>query len=234
MRTARRRGKTTRHGRSAAPFLGVPQAVRRGADLPYQPLSVLRRPRLLRGPFTYREYARINDRAERAGDFRRYELIDGDIYVSPSPILLHQVVVMRLTALLLAHVAARAPALFVLADFNSRLARDTNCEPDLAVVERKDLARLEKLALEVPPRVVIEVLSPSTKSWDRKKKRDRYARARVPEYWIVDPRGRSVARYDAPYEGAEPSRVFVEGERFESRMLRGFELDVAGLFAPVA
>ena len=115
-------------------------------------------------------------------DGNRYELIDGALVVTPAPSRRHQVVSSRLQRALDAAcpddlLVLSAPIDFVIAD-------DTTLQPDLVVVEVA-VARDERAPLR--PHLVVEILSPSTRLLDLHVKRERYASAGVPSYWIVDP-----------------------------------------------
>ncbi len=80
------------------------------------------------------------------------------------------------------------------------------------------------------PNLVVEVLSPSTASRDRGEKKAIYERNGVDEYWMVDVIARRISRlvlaggrYGAP-------AVFEHNQRFESVLLAGFGLELAGIF----
>lgn len=117
----------------------------------------------------------------------RYELLDGAILVTPGPGRWHQAVVLELAVLL----RTRRPDGLVLkiAPFDVALAQDTVLQPDLLVAARADLTDKE---LPTAPLLAVEVLSQSTRRIDQLLKRDRFAAAGVPSYWLVDPAGPSV------------------------------------------
>ena len=115
-------------------------------------------------------------------DGNRYELVDGALVVTPSPSRRHQGVSSRLQRALDAAcpddlMVLSAPLDFVIAD-------DTTLQPDLVVVDTA-VVRDERAPLR--PHLVVEILSPTTRLLDLHVKRERYASAGVPSYWIVDP-----------------------------------------------
>ena len=130
----------------------------------------------------------------RAGDWRvedldavpddglRYELVDGVLLVSPAPTPRHQRVVVSLVVLLHPAVTADAEVLVAPVDFRPDPKR--SLQPDVLVVRRED-AGAGRLTL--PPLLVIEVLSPGSRSVDLLLKRGIYQDSGVPSYWIVDP-----------------------------------------------
>ena len=121
-------------------------------------------------------------------DGKRRELIDGELYVTPSATPLHQLVLGNLYLDLRGFVDARdlgkvyfAPVDIVLSDVNV-------VEPDLLFVARARLAIVDERCLCAAPDLAVEVLSPSTRRIDLGRKRELYATFGVAEYWIVDPR----------------------------------------------
>ena len=127
-------------------------------------------------PLTYEDLQRFPD------DGRRYELIEGTLVVTPAPGVAHQVVVAALYRILF---AARPDGTAVLpapVDFVPNPT--TVLEPDILVfdADEADQSRLTKT-----PHLVVEVLSPSSRSQDLGSKLLAYAKAGVPAYWVVDP-----------------------------------------------
>ncbi len=120
-------------------------------------------------------------------DGHRYELLDGALLVSPSPGLVHQVCVGALVRLL--HAARGADDLVVPGPYDYIISRHTVLIPDILVARRSDVTARN---IGVPPLLVVEVLSPSSRRTDPGSKLLTYRDARVPAYWIVDPLAPSV------------------------------------------
>ncbi len=102
--------------------------------------------------------------------------------MTPSPSWSHQRLVPRLWALL--NDKAPNDLEILVAPFDVRLGGDTDVQPDVLVARRIDLTQSH---LPVAPVLVVEVLSPSTRAIDLHSKKDRYRRAGVPSYWVIDP-----------------------------------------------
>ncbi len=117
-----------------------------------------------------------------ADDGHRYEIVDGTLIVTPSPVTRHQLVHSGLFGVLLA--ASPAHLRVLSAPMDVMLASDTVVQPDLLVVPR---AGLEGPKVMTPPLLAIEILSPSTRLFDLDLKRARYERAGIASYWVVDP-----------------------------------------------
>lgn len=126
-------------------------------------------------------------------DGNRYELVYGELLVSPAPVARHQLVLGRLHARLFTYLErTRAGRVyFSPADISWGREADLLVQPDLFVVAPEDARRMvwrEMLHLSL----VVEVLSPSTSRYDRFTKRRLYQQMNVPQYWIVDPVGEAV------------------------------------------
>lgn len=115
-------------------------------------------------------------------DGNRYELIEGEIVMSPSPRTRHQLVSARLFRLL--DDARPEGTLVLYAPFDVVLEEDSVVEPDLVVF---DESIATERGIEGRPDLVVEILSPSTRSRDLVRKKRLYERAGVPCYWVVDP-----------------------------------------------
>jgi Uma2 family endonuclease len=119
-------------------------------------------------------------------DHLRRELIDGELYVTPSPVRRHQRAVVRIASALLAHVdesggeVLPAPADVV-------FSASTVVEPDVVFVGPERVGMLtDPRFVDIAPDLVVEVSSPSTRRLDLVKKRALYEREGVREYWFVD------------------------------------------------
>jgi Uma2 family endonuclease len=128
-------------------------------------------------------------------DGNRYEVIDGELLVSPSPSWTHQDAVFQLALRLSEYGKANRIAHIIIAPADVVYDSRTMVEPDVFAVplvgDRKPRTWVEAERLLL----AVEVLSPSTARADRTLKRRLYQRQNVPEYWIVDVDGRLVERW---------------------------------------
>lgn len=128
-------------------------------------------------------------------DGKRYELIDGELVVTPAPRYVHQAAILELIRLLDPWLRNRSTANLLMSPADISLSDDEILQPDLFVYRTvagtplRDWGDISALLL------VIEVLSPSTARYDRQLKRRRYQRAGVPEYWAVDLDARLIERW---------------------------------------
>ncbi len=133
------------------------------------------------GHWTYNHYAALQD------DEHRYEIVDGVLYyMSPSPSESHQSATGWFYHYLLLHVQVAGLGRTYVAPFDVELAPDVVVQPDVIVVLNAKREKITPSRIVGAPDLVVEVSSPSTAGYDRRKKQDAYARTGVSEYWIVD------------------------------------------------
>jgi Uma2 family endonuclease len=107
--------------------------------------------------WTYDEYARLPD------DGNRYEVIEGEVLVTPAPSVEHQQGVARLVHALMSYVEHERYGL-VFPDIDVLFATGQFLRPDLVVVPRSARAAVTSRGLDAPPALLIEILSPSSRS----------------------------------------------------------------------
>jgi len=140
----------------------------------------------------------VDDLEQLPDDGNRYEILHGELLVTPLPTWGHQGVAVRLTWLL--HNWCRThPDWSIRAPGGVYISQTTWLEPDVGVYRAPDLADLSWKALP-PPVLVVEVLSPSTKSRDRFRKRPAYLHHGVGELWTVDAQARTIERWTSASE----------------------------------
>ena len=176
-------------------------------------------------PLTYDDLLAMPD------DRNRYEIIDGELLVSPTPRRGHREVALTLLELVAPYVRTRRMGRMFFAPVDVQFGPHDVVEPDLLFIrqDRLDIYQ-ERGVVEGPPDLVVEIIAPSSSSIDPIRKAALYARSRVPEYWLADPEQRTfrllVLQEDGTYRDAEP----VEG-CFHSTVIAGLAIDPAALFA---
>jgi Uma2 family endonuclease len=133
----------------------------------------------------------VDDLEHLPDDGLQYELVDGMLLVSPAPNPAHQEVISELCAQLRAVAPKHLKALVAPLDWQPD--RHTSLQPDLLVVDRKNIG---KKNISRPLALAVEVLSPSTRRKDRVLKFSKYADAGVASYWIIDPAEPSIEAYN--------------------------------------
>ena len=128
-------------------------------------------------------------------DDLRHEIIDGEHFVTPAPRLGHQYVVVELLSVLRTYLRAHGIGIVLTAPADVELSDDTVVEPDIFVIPPVKGPLPVRWTDPAALLLVIEVTSPSTASRDRVRKRLRYQRAGIREYWIVDADARLIERW---------------------------------------
>jgi Uma2 family endonuclease len=124
----------------------------------------------------------------------RLELVNGEIAVSPSPIPNHSYVVGTLYSILRGHVDEHDFGQLFL-DVDTIFGEHDVRRPDILYFSNNRLHLIGDKAMEGPPDLAVEVLSPSSVTTDRKDKAKLYAAGKVKYYWIVDPKQRTIEAY---------------------------------------
>jgi Uma2 family endonuclease len=173
------------------------------------------------GLLTYADLASFPD-----DGFRR-ELLGGDLLVTPSPNTRHQVVTLELAALFRAHLRSHGGARVFIAPLDVLLSDRDVVQPDVFVVLDSQREIVTGANVRGVPALVVEVLSDP--QVDQVRKRDLYARFRVPEYWVVDPTADRVEVYRFTPPGYGKPEIVEPGEALRYEPLPGLQIDVAAL-----
>jgi len=140
-------------------------------------------------------------------DGNRYEILHGELLVTPMPSAGHQGVAARLFVNLAIWCRANTGWRY-LSPGGVFISETTWLEPDIAVYPAPEYLQQDWREMP-PPLVVVEVLSPSTKKRDRHRKRPAYLTHGVSEVWIVSEKDRTVERWTAASEFPETFREFI-------------------------
>ncbi|PSL56642.1 Uma2 family endonuclease [Saccharothrix carnea] len=150
----------------------------------------------------------VEDLEGMPDDGRRYELIDGQLYVSPAPGYRHQKIVLKLGSLLDGSCPNDLSVLT--APFAVQPSGRTELQPDVLVGRHADFT--DRL-LPVAPLLAVEVLSPSTGIRDLTIKKNAYERMGVVSYWVIDPQEPVLAVFELDAEGCYQQVAEVQGEK---------------------
>jgi Uma2 family endonuclease len=180
----------------------------------------------VKSPLSYEEFLRVR---EATPD--QTELIDGVLYVTPSPTRLHQLINLRLIRLFDQCLLQSGGGSLYFAPLDFRMGENTLVQPDLAVVldDRAHILDIEPTTGS--PSLIVEILSPSTSRRDLYVKRDLYAAQDVPEYWIVDSSARAVTIHSNPDDGRYRS-VVTSLDVATSVLLPDVSIGLEELFSP--
>jgi Uma2 family endonuclease len=173
---------------------------------------------------TYEDYVGLPD------DGNRYEILDGELYVTPAPVPLHQRVSRNLQRILDRHVVERGLGEILDAPIDLILATTTVAQPDLLFIRAgRDI--VTHRAVEAPPDLVVEILSPSSVRQDRATKATLYARFGIPHYWIVDPAERRFEMHELDGAGYRLSAEGGAADALRSALFPALEIRLADVWA---
>lgn len=176
---------------------------------------------------SYDDYAAIDDG-------RRYQVIEGELIVTPSPGRAHQQVIPYLWRLLDDHARATHAGSAFIGPFDVVLRAERPAvvvQPDLLFVSRDRAAIVTSANVQGPPDLAIEVLSPGSTRLDTVRKRRLYEQYGVQEYWIVSVEADQIQVYRRDEQGGygKPA-IYMPGDQLASALMPGLAIDVTALF----
>lgn len=172
------------------------------------------------GKWTYEDWLKLPD------DGWQYEVIDGELFMTPAPTIQHQRASRNLGWATITFVRKRDLGEVFFAPIDVYLpGQETPVQPDIVFVRREREEIIRERGIEGVPDLIVEVLSPASWWKDRKVKYPLYERAGVPELWIVDPEG-TVEVYVLRGEVYALLGRWEKGETARSGVLDGFEISV--------
>jgi Uma2 family endonuclease len=176
--------------------------------------------------FTYEDYVLLPED-------RRYEVIDGEPFLTPAPTPNHQDVVLELVRILADFVQTHSLGRVVLSPCDVVLSQFDIVQPDIFFIAAGREGIVGEKYIAGAPGLVIEVLSPSTETRNRVAKAKRYATFGVREMWLVDPEAKTIEVLVNSEEGFRRQALYGEAETVRSVVLPGFEFPAARAFRPI-
>jgi Uma2 family endonuclease len=172
---------------------------------------------------TYEDYCLLPN------DGKRYEIIDGELFVTPSPLTRHQLVLANLLYYMTDFVKKNNLGQVYPAPFDVVFSRFDVVEPDILYVSEARASVVTEKNVQGAPDLVVEVLSESTAKIDRTTKLKLYARYGVVEYWVIDPELCSAEIYRLVPAGYELAAQLNSSQSLTSPLFPGFSLPLAKL-----
>jgi len=174
--------------------------------------------------YTYQDYLQFPD------DGIRYEIIDGEVFISPAPTLDHQRVVGRLFAMIWDFLEETplgevfpAPSDVIFSGINI-------LQPDIVYVSRERSAILMQENIQGAPDLLIEVLSPGTEDRDRTSKREKYSQFGVREYWMVSPEEGTIEVWRKENDELSFCELYRKNQTLTTPLLPGLEIQLKRVF----
>jgi Uma2 family endonuclease len=177
--------------------------------------------------FTYEDYLLFPD------DGKRHELIDGERYVTPSPVTKHQKVSGNIFIALGTHIQKTKSGQLFNAPMDVVFSDLDVVQPDLLYITNARASIITEKNIQGAPDLVVEIVSGSSRKTDEIIKRKLYEHYRVPEYWIVDPELESVKVYRLSDKGySRIAELTVEAnDTINSPLFPDWQLPLSQIFA---
>lgn len=177
------------------------------------------------GQWRYEDYLRLPN------DDKRYEIIDGVLYVANAPGYDHQFTVIKLSSRLDVFVTEQKLGVVLTAPFEVHLSETSRpVQPDILFLNNAQQPAPGTQVFTGAPTLIVEVISPGSLRLDRRVKFDAYEQAGVVEYWLADPKTRSVEVYVLSNGEYALFGQFTDDEPITSQVLEGLTIKTSLLF----
>jgi Uma2 family endonuclease len=174
--------------------------------------------------WTYEDYLQLPDG-------KRFEIIYGELFEMPSPLIIHQVIVGSLFYLLRRFIEAKNLGVALIAPVDVILAGlATPIQPDVIFISNDNEGIIQPGNIKGVPDLVVEVLSPTSIRRDRVTKFGVYENAGISEYWIINPKGGTVEIYALDNDVYELAGEFAQAETIVSPLFGELDFEAKALF----
>jgi Uma2 family endonuclease len=163
--------------------------------------------------FTYQDYLHLPDD-------KRYEILEGELVMAPSPIIKHQRVSGKLTIFLAEFVQRNNLGEVFTAPCDVVLSQEDVLQPDILFISRQNSSIITEKNVQGAPDLVIEILSPATEYRDRE----------IKEYWLVDPDKQTIEVMVLGKVDFKTAGVYSTGSRLSSLLLKELSIDLGEVF----
>lgn len=174
--------------------------------------------------FTYEDYKNLPE-----SEVKRYELLEGDLVMTPSPTWKHQDILLKLLVRLDAFVTNRSLGRVACAPLDVILGDDV-AQPDILFISNEKSDIIQEGEIRGAPDLIIEILSSSTAQRDRTYKRTLYARHGVREYWLVDPDTQTSEILALGAKGYRLVKRYEQEQTLISPLLPGLQISLSEVF----
>ncbi len=171
--------------------------------------------------WTYQQYLELDDE-------QRYEILDGELLVTPAPGTRHQDISRELGVRVAQFVSQRGLGKVYFAPTDVVLSEKQVVQPDILFIRAERVPEIVgERAVHGAPDLVVEILFPTSLHRDRHRKHALYERFGILEFWIVDPANRAVEVFVLAEKGYELASFAAEKGEATSRVLEGFAVEVS-------
>lgn len=174
--------------------------------------------------FTYQDYLELPD------DGNRYEIINGELIMTPAPIPIHQRISRIIGVQLSLFVEKYNWGEVFFSPCDVRLTETDLVQPDIFFIAKENEKIIGEKNIQGTPDLIIEILSPTTAYYDLIEKKELYEKFGVKEYWIVDPKKQWIEIYALENDKYKLHQRGEKTEKVHSLLLKGFEIELKDIF----
>jgi Uma2 family endonuclease len=173
--------------------------------------------------YTYQDYL-------KTPDDERYELIQGELLMTPAPNTEHQRISRELGFKMVAFVKDNDLGEVFYAPCDVYLDKENTVQPDILFVSKERLKIIAKNYIQGAPELVVEIISEQSAYRDTIQKKMLYARFGVKEYWIAAPNEKMIEVYYLADKGYRLTKTYFYNDILKSQVLPGFKLELKQIF----
>ncbi len=173
--------------------------------------------------YTYEDYIKTPEDT-------KYELIEGELLMTPSPIPKHQRISIRLAATIFKFVTEKDLGEVFDAPCDVCLDNKNVVQPDILFISKDRVNIIGEKNIQGTPDFIIEIISENTAYRDTIQKKRLYAKFGVKEYWIVAPEDKIVEFYFLKDGEYQLIKTFLEKDTIESYLIKGLKIDLGEIF----
>lgn len=172
---------------------------------------------------TYEDYL-------KTPDDERYELIEGELLMTPAPNTEHQRISRKLEIRMVRFVEEKNLGEIFDAPYDVYLDKENNVQPDILFISKERLYIIGDNNVQGAPDLVVEIISESSAYRDTIQKKRLYARFGIKEFWIVAPREKMIEVYSLKDGKYHLITTYFYNDTLKSHILRGFEVELKEIF----
>lgn len=173
--------------------------------------------------YTYEDYCKISDD-------KRYELIDGELLMTPSPITRHQRISGKLEFVLRRFLMENNLGELFYAPYDVYFDNENVVQPDILFISKDRAEIIGEKNVQGAPDLVVEIISENSAYRDMVLKKKLYAKFGVMEYWMVIPEGEEIEIYTLKDNTYQLYKAYSKGDTLESPLLKGLKIGLVDIF----
>ena len=176
---------------------------------------------------SYRDYVLLPN------DGKRHEIIDGEHFMTPSPVTKHQRISRKLEWIIESFLKKNPVGEIFYAPYDVILSETNIVVPDLVYISKENSKIITEDNIQGSPDLIVEILSPTNRNYDKVLKKDLYEAFGVKEYWIIDPEEEivEVYRLSANNHRFSDPGIYKKNQCLKTDLIPALEIDLKEVFS---